>query len=408
MSKRVLFALAFLVFTAAFFFLKDSGRVPGDTLYSYSPLAVHLLEGKGYRIFEEPYMRYPPGFPLFIAFFYKLTGQMDETNTAYRFGVIFLQSLTVLFLFATAREFFGARKALFAALLWLFHPVLILFTASLYAWNAASLLLFFFFSGMYFYAVALKQGKDQAFIPAGFLLGLSALVWPGTSYLWVVLAAAALFLRVPRPFFPVLLFSLFFLVPVVLWSWVVYKNTGIWSVSDNLYPSMYDGLTLCDSLGIGMKTVLRARQFLDLETGEQTGSILAFYISELRQHPFDLGSFFLIKAARAWYANISESGEMKVLFLQIPYLGLGLTGIFMALKKHRSTAIFLLAVIFYFWAVTVSVLAILRYMMPALGILFMFAGFAAEEMTGAVSARFQKGQNLNMFGPGKHIKRNDL
>lgn len=388
--------------------MKDYGTVSGDTVHSYSPLAVHLAEGGGYRVFDEPYMRYPPLFPLFIAFIYRVTGHADTDNTVYRYAVLALQSVTVVFLYAAAREFFGRARALFASLLWLFHPVVLLFAASRYAWNAASLLLFFFFAGLYFYVSALNRDNALKCAPAGFVLGLSALVWPGTSYLWLPFSLAPFILKKARPWLSSAVFTVFFLLPIMAWSWVVYKNTGAWAVSDNLFTSMSDGLTYETSGAFETSALVhRARAFISLESAEETRRILAFYLSELANHPLDLAGFLAVKAARAWYATISETGDFRIFVFQLPYLALGMAGLCLAWREERRKTVFLLAVIFYLWTVTVSVLAILRYMMPALGLMAMFGGFAVERIVARLSGG-KKRQDLDMLGAGKHVEGDGL
>jgi hypothetical protein len=82
------------------------------------------------------------------------------------------------------------------------------------------------------------------------------------------------------------------------------------------------------------------------------------------------------KLARSWYGTDSGRYEGTILVLQIlysiPLLG-GLRATWRSGRQFsRGLVCAALAVVVYFWAMTVAVLSIVRYTMPAIGLLFVF------------------------------------
>jgi lysophospholipid acyltransferase (LPLAT)-like uncharacterized protein len=90
-----------------------------------------------------------------------------------------------------------------------------------------------------------------------------------------------------------------------------------------------------------------------------------------------------IKMARSWYATGQMWWEGKILMVQFLYLLSGLAGIICAIKMHKKEVkkiAVLFAVILYFWAITVLVLSVLRYMVPAMGIIIIFSSVFINEI----------------------------
>lgn len=118
---------------------------------------------------------------------------------------------------------------------------------------------------------------------------------------------------------------------------------------------------------------------------QNSADVAVFYLRQLTQHPLDLLAFVGAKTARAWYASIAETNDIVTLIVQAPYLLLGIHGARICLRRHRAHALFLIGGILYFWLTAVSVLAVVRYMMPAVVMLLMFAAVGAEDLWKRVS-----------------------
>jgi hypothetical protein len=80
-----------------------------------------------------------------------------------------------------------------------------------------------------------------------------------------------------------------------------------------------------------------------------------------------------MKLVRAWYGTDSQRMERYILLIQAVYLALLGWAAWMAWWKggeKRRLAIIVLAVVATFWAMSVLALPLVRYMVPAIGLLF--------------------------------------
>ncbi len=112
-----------------------------------------------------------------------------------------------------------------------------------------------------------------------------------------------------------------------------------------------------------------------------TGDVVTVVLDEARQAPGAFLRFTLIKAARSWYGIDSRTFEGPTLALQAVYLLLVLGGNAAVFLFRRPLGIAHLAdlqrmlagnwlIVGYFWAMTMAVVPLLRYMLPLMGPLF--------------------------------------
>jgi hypothetical protein len=81
-----------------------------------------------------------------------------------------------------------------------------------------------------------------------------------------------------------------------------------------------------------------------------------------------------LKAARSWYGTDSGRYENGIMLLQILFSVPVLWGSLVCWKQGgiaRHLAIVVWALVLYFWAMTILVFSMLRYMVPAIGLLAM-------------------------------------
>lgn len=354
--------------------------MPTDVESSYSPAAVSMLEGRGYTVKGSFLTAYPPVFPLFLAGIYKVTGHSGTGNIFYPYAAALLMSFSCAFIYLIARVSFSVRAALLAAALAAGYPFFLILGVTRYAWNAMPLFLFLFYPALFLYLKSLSRGKARSFF-SGFLLGSSALVWPGSSYLWLPLALVKMFRRQA-------LLTVFFIAGFwflsVLWQGYAFQQTGrwIWFASSNA-PGMSDGMMHTSESKLryfefARQAAEKARQ----KPFESSGDILRFYENRLIQDPKGTIRFLMYKALRPWYGTDSEKFEKQTAAIQCFYLLLGLSGIWICSRKTGEVAWILILTVIYFWAVAFAVLSILRYMMPAMGLMMVFAGAAIDSLWG--------------------------
>jgi len=79
--------------------------------------------------------------------------------------------------------------------------------------------------------------------------------------------------------------------------------------------------------------------------------------------------------------------EGRIQVLQLPYLALGLAGAAWSWKKNkdkRQHLGLLIAVILYFWGMTIAVLSIVRYMVPAMPFVVVFSAVGLDAVIARV------------------------
>lgn len=364
----------------SFLFFGNKLAIPTDLEFSYSPTVISLLQGKGYTVGGHFNTHHPPLFPALLAGIYWITHDWTFKNPVYPIVVLVLQSFSCGFIYLCGRELWRRNVGIVSALLLGLYPFFLVLTATKYAWNVMPFFIFIFYGFLALYWETLKSDQWHLAGFSGFLLGLSTLVWSGAIHLWLIFLIYLLTVGVKkkgllRIFIIALFFLTGFLIPTLGWSFYVYQQTGkkIF-VSSALAPTMIDGLIRHDYSKLRKYPLVESAE-AKREMGQlnEPKDILLLYQKELISNPVSTIKFFCYKAARPWFGTDAEKHENWILLIQIPYLLTGLWGLILSLRKRVEGAGLLFAIILYFWAMAFLVLSILRYMIPAMGILIIFA-----------------------------------
>ncbi len=105
------------------------------------------------------------------------------------------------------------------------------------------------------------------------------------------------------------------------------------------------------------------------------GDIVSVLAKELRSQPIAMVKLFLIKMARSWFGTDSHKLETPILLIQALYFALILWGTAVVWKMGPIAKKLVLGVwliVFYFWGMCTISLTVLRYMVPVIGLLFLF------------------------------------
>ncbi len=361
---------------------RNSLNIPTDTQNYYSPAALSLVEGHGYTVSGIFLKAYPPFFPLFLAAVYRLTGQAGTVNVFYPYVAALLQSFSCGFVYLIAKLYFPNRTAVISALLLASYPFFMVLSVTQYVWNAMALFLFLFYPAIYLYLCENSKNQWRVLFFSGLLLGLACLVWPGGAFLWIPLSIFK-FLKVPKTFLKkisVLIFITGFWIFPLLWHIYALKQSGqsIW-FSGNSVSSMTDGLIHQEWSKLKKYEMSRdAETFHDQGRLQTASDFIVFYRKEISEKPKEAARFISYKLLRPWYATDSEKYENWTALIQAPYLILGMLGAVVLIKEKREPASFLILTICYFWLVSFSVLSILRYMIPAMGLIMILVPSGAE------------------------------
>jgi len=363
----------------------------------YRPVADSLVAGKGATINSHPATRYPVGFPLLVAVSLG-TVRVFSLPDAYAEAALPLASLAVssVILFAAAELLHGTAWALLSYFLWICCPWVLYLSA-----KPLSDLPFccFLFAATYFLFSLFKAGKlsASAALLTGLLIGASMLVRPIGMFIGFISVVLLLLLTHKPPLRARVMIASLILVgiaiPVLPWEMWLYQGTHeVVLLSTGSTPSIRDGLAFASSGSNASGTnshfkmyrheiavPFRAQEvstdarngYLSLTSGR---AILQFLSEEVHRNMLGVTELYLVKAARSWYGSDSQSADSRVLRLQLGFLAIssiGLWGTWRMGGYRSACTVLCLVFVLYFWAMTILVLSILRYMVPAMGLLFL-------------------------------------
>lgn len=351
----------------------------------YRPVAEGLAMGRGISEPDGTSATYPPGYPVYLAVVFRFASILHaETGLMVRVGNAVLSAACALLLFVLMSSAWPQRRSLTGVLLWISYPFGLWLSLSP---NSELLFMVVLYSAVY---LLWRTSFASDFAPWSYLLigglsGLAALVRAGGLGLGCVLAVIALFLCTKLSFRRRALAALLLLAGnlIAILPWQVFLTMSGREDRVRRYGMMAirDGLTFgVDSKGYRIGKALPPDVAAVMHRFHERGkhwdspaTAAHAFLEESRSSPIAVIKLTLLKAARAWFGTDSGRLETGILLLQIPYLGLILAASVCALRQGGRIARLTLAVWLvaaYFWFMAILALSILRYMIPAIGLLF--------------------------------------
>jgi 4-amino-4-deoxy-L-arabinose transferase-like glycosyltransferase len=366
-------------------FARDDGS---DFVVHYEPAARHLLAGRGVLdVSGRAELTYPPGFPVVLAATFwlaRLTG-LSELATMAAANVVGMAASTLL-VFLIARRVWDSSSACMSSMAWATYPL------ALYLVGAPSSEIPFIvliLCALYLVTDAvLRRGLPvwRALV-CGLLVGAAMLVRPIGIGLGVVLAfGLVLDVGLARSGRRLVLAGALLLgnvLAIAPWETWAYLRTGsVIALSTQNPAPIRDGLTFAvrdkgfrkgtwvpDDVRDVMQHI--SDRYPELTT---TGAVANVLAGQIAEHPLAVAKLFALKAARSWYGTDSQRAEGRVALIQGLYLVLIGVATFKAwqlggIARRTAAAAWMIAA--YFWAMTLVVLPIARYMVPAMSVLFL-------------------------------------
>lgn len=383
-----LFFLA-MVISAVFWSLLPGefrGNQSTDYLNHYEPVARSIAAGRGITLDGVIATRYPPGFSVLLAIVFRLSEWLNVPE-----GLVLLvfrlvcAGLSVVFIYALARLIWSPNLALIPALAWLTYPFALWLNKQP---NSEVPFIPLLYAVMFAFWLALLR-KPRAwwlYLLAGVLAGGAMLIRPAAIGLSIIMAVLALFLVKPgvtvrsRLLAAALILTGNILV-VLPWQIAVFNQTqAIIPLGTGGTVTIQDGLTFLAVPKDYRREVKIPEDVADLMWTFQerrpemisAGQALAVIIEEARQAPGAFTKLMLIKITRSWYGIDSRQFELPTIFLQIIYLSFILWGSWYAWRwggDRRRMIAGNWIVVLYFWAMTILVIPLFRYMLPVMGLL---------------------------------------
>jgi 4-amino-4-deoxy-L-arabinose transferase-like glycosyltransferase len=382
-ATSVLVTLLFWAILPSSFSFNESS----DYATHYEPVAHSLLAGNGFTIADVPVTRYPPGYPTLLAAIFglaQLTG-LPEGVVLSTF-ILLCAGASSMLVYLLSSSIWGPRRALISPLAFMTYPF--------YLWTTKQpnseipfilVLLGTFF--LFWRALARRDHSWRVYLGVGSLAGFAMLIRPAAIGLGLVMALILWVVakRWMSSRARLLIGGMLLLgnaIVVLPWEVYVYSHTNtIIPLSTGGVLSIRDGLTFAvnnksnqepiavpaDVAAVQQSLLAKYREISSL------GSIASVLSQELASRPIAVLRLFLIKTVRSWYATDTGRLEGPSILIQLVYLTLVGLGSLAAWRQGGSARLLcagVLLVTLYFWLMTISVLSILRYMVPAIGLLF--------------------------------------
>jgi 4-amino-4-deoxy-L-arabinose transferase-like glycosyltransferase len=379
----VLWVLAFALALAAGLLLPSSLRQPStDYIRYYAPRAEELLTGSGLLDpAGQVYTRYPPGYPLVLATMFALSDLL-RINEALLLALLaaVCAGCSAGLLYQTAALAFGARSALIAGAAWAFYPFALWTTAGA---QIEAVYLPVVFAAVYALARAMLRDDSslRAYVLVGALVGLAMLLRPAALAVGAAVLVAVLMWGGRRRVAQSLALLVTSMLVIAPWLCYVYAVNGVViPLGSGGLPSIVDGLTFAVRPSDEREPVELPEGVVDLQTRlyqqlrASADDPAGVIIRELAASPGAALQLGAIKAVRSWYATDSRRYELVVLLAQGAALLVVAGAAWRILRCGTRDMRRLLALVLLFtlsiWLSTTAVLSILRYMLPAMGLLF--------------------------------------
>jgi 4-amino-4-deoxy-L-arabinose transferase-like glycosyltransferase len=359
-----------------------------DYLNHYEPVARAILGGQGITLKGEIATRYPPGFSILLAGAFRigdLLNSGDET-VLLAFQLIFA-GLSVVLVYALARLIWNPLLALIPALAWLTYPFFLWLTKQP---NSEVPFIPFLYASLFLFLLAVLH-KPRAwglYLAAGLSIGATMLIRPSALGLGIIMGGLVLIigsqeLAFRARFWAAGLILLGNLLAVLPWEASVYARTGqVIPLSSGGAITIQDGLTFLavpkeyrrevkipDDVAALMWTFHERRSEM-----VSTGDAAAVVVAEARRDPVAFLKLMAIKITRSWYGIDSRIFELPTIIIQITYLIFFLWGTAFAFRQGGNMRRMIGSnwlIVFYFWAMTVLVIPLFRYMLPVMGLLML-------------------------------------
>jgi hypothetical protein len=368
----------------------------------YKPTARNIYEGKGIVYSNGmPATAWPPGFPIVLA---GVMAVSKWSTISYDTCLLFFNvvgiALSSVLLFCIARLYWSIRFALISAFAWMTYPFALWLIKQP---NSEIPFLVLFYLALFVFTRALSK-RQYSLIPyfcSGFLIGLSMLVRP--IAIGAVFVLAATFWLTARSVsktarrFVVIAMLLGNITAILPWELWVYLNTRQVTTRVNQGKAgIYYGLTyavdhrgyrLHDNVPQDIATLMRRFVSREDEMGSFS-SIANVLLEETLAQPWTATKLVFLKVIRSWYGTDSGNLERIILLVQLPYLLVLIWCGFKAWNTQgisRDLSMTICLMVFYFWWMSIMVVSTLRYMVPAMGLLFLLlpAGLQAWQVISA-------------------------
>ena len=383
MNKENLKAVVFiflLTLTVGFGYLKFGVAFPisSDAVRYYDPIALNLVEGKGFTVGETPTAQIAPGYPSFLALIYTLFGHDYDFV---RILQLLLLAGTGIIVYFMAQKYLKLSPALsfLASATTVVWPYLIIYSTLILT---EILFIFLFLFSVYFLIRSLEEKTFKTTIISGVILGMAILTRPVILLLpvWLCLFffIALKFRKKAGEWKKIGVFLLLAIVVILPWTLRNFLQF------DSFIP-VSGGLD--SALNKSFVTYDYTQGSVSLKPGEtnlQTAILFKLKNVYLFWNPGAEG-----ERAQVLTKNYSWANNLILYYKVLFFFILGLA--FLSLKFIKQKEIFLIwTIIIYFWALHVVLFPYPRYTLPVIPLVILLAFFTLNNFRSFLKIRIQK------------------
>jgi len=374
--------LLFLVLTVAlglrltFVLLQPSTLAyPDET--SYNSVTLNFLDGKGFILSERLRIHRTPGYPVFLAIIYTITGK----NNFLAVGLIqaFAGAATVLLIGMTAGKLYGRSTGLWAAAIATVYPFHIYFTPLILTETLFTLLLAAIVASLVTIVAGTKDTRAPLFF-AGLCAGLAVIVKPSLlPFIFLLMVLMPLLLKPTGRSIAVSL-ALFIGLTVFLTPWVV-RN---YKITNEFVPTtLWTGKSLYEAVGPqadGGPAMDKIRLDEPPNAGEYEFN--RYYIeqskAEIRKNPARFARLALIKFTRFWniFPNSPDHRSLRYKLISAIFVIPLVIGAIMGMIRHVSDwkrLWPLIALPVFYTLIHMVFVSSIRYRAPIMGCIIVLA-----------------------------------
>ena len=398
-----------LVSLNMFVFMPDSfkDKPCGDCRGGYINPAMNLIEGKG-LVDNNGFISItrPPGSPIIIAGLLYVQRWLDlsQQKVFWMFNSLMIAFSAILILMIS-QLIWEKQDAMWVPYVWITYPFSLWFINQPYSEVPYFVASFF---TVYMFLLSYRRNSRRYWIYGlivGLLSAVGMMIKPVGMGVPVIVVLLVMILhrersRQERTKFSIAVVS-GVLVLVIPWFAFVYTNSGkVLFLTDSivLRNSLINGvtfvtrgeeyrekLTLHPRVERFMKTIeleLKSTEDKMLQektvTGSQlrdqieVGHVLDVIIKVSLENPLDALYLLGTKVVRSWYGTDSHKLEDYAIGIQLVYISMISLSLIRIIKKslvHKEILFIVLALIFYYWTMSVLFEPLVRYLIPALGLL---------------------------------------
>ena len=400
-DRKLSLFLASLIISTSFFILKNQaveslsvdissnlGQLSKQGVYNfgdYTGQVNNLIKTRSLVANEKVLNRYPPGYPLLLysSFIISKVLQIKLSYSLFLLASLFIAFSTVI-IGEIAYLFYKTKiLAVSAGLLYTTHPYILQGFSKIM--SVTPFMTFFYFS-LLVYFIFITREYSNFFYPIviGFLLGIAMLIRPIGLFLPIVLSILTFVYIKKLGIYKRLLISLIItlssIVTILPWQIINYVHGQRILLSSDEVASIKDGVSFNHSRKNHLKLPADVDSLsIYLSTSRVTTRSDFFKIAfrKFINKPITMVKLILIKSARSWYGAYGQEAKKEriKLFILGVYFVLTLLALFKINFKQRAWRILgmtNLLLILYFWAMTILVVSMARYMYPIFGLTVVF------------------------------------